>query len=182
MSVYDEATLLEKYYLLGTQNTLNLGTKIKVVWLDMEILESCHRKLGLQKQLGLCYSMGKGGQIPALSSQNLLTLYSKWFSHKSTKQTERTRNKKGLWRLAALYLYKRGRYLKYSVAKWNFCPPSFDLLYYSRRHNEQTWLKLKWCCYVIKIQCCQWRQFLHQLSIAETGGINERKKAKMSEY
>ncbi len=35
---------IEKLYLLGTQSTLNLGTKIEVIWLDMEILESCHLK------------------------------------------------------------------------------------------------------------------------------------------
>ena len=33
---------IEKLYLLGTQNTLNLGTKIEVVCLDMEILEPYH--------------------------------------------------------------------------------------------------------------------------------------------
>ncbi len=35
---------IEKIHLLGTQSTLNLGTKIEVVWLDMEILERCHLK------------------------------------------------------------------------------------------------------------------------------------------
>ena len=36
--------IIEKLYLLGTQSTLTLGTKIEVVWLDMEILEPCHLK------------------------------------------------------------------------------------------------------------------------------------------